>query len=330
MPSTNKKLFRTPYSLLRENDYLLHTRCYGQDRLNCSVSGEHIPYFEPPPRLDPKWQRPVAAIKDNSLEGRVEKALESFLVEHDLLDRVKGHVEALHRNKLAQGRTICTNTPACTATVHDLRIRFFEPLTIALLRRYNGRGLTKEERASRGAEFLGFEPRLDGDAHNQTAGGITFTLKRIRQGYYARVKKLSRMAMSFEDDSSFLSFGLERNLLARGCKFHLYQKDPIPLDLGKESYGAEGMLNKLAFLMISTVERDERTGQIIELPVRFGVIISTRYMILAEAGVEVNVAAHQSARRSSHFFFCRKRSSYCPQFLFPLFRPTEKLDGRLR
>ncbi|SCZ98744.1 BZ3500_MvSof-1268-A1-R1_Chr3-1g05590 [Microbotryum saponariae] len=30
------------------------------------------------------------------------------------------------------------------------------------------------------------------------------------------------------------------------------------------------------------------------------------------------------------FFFCRKRSSYCPQFLFPLFRPTEKLDGRLR
>ncbi|SGZ25972.1 BQ5605_C024g09810 [Microbotryum silenes-dioicae] len=331
MTSTDEGIFQMPHSLLPETDYLLHSRCCRHDRLNCSVSGEHIPHFEPLPQLDPTWQQPVAAIKDDSLEDRVKKALESFLVEHDLLDRVKGHVEALHRNKLAQGRTICTITPACTATVHDLRIRFFEPLTVALLRRYHGRGLTKEERASRGAEFLGFEPRLGGDAHNQlAAGGITFTMERIRQRRgHPRAKLLSRMVMSFEDDSSFLSFGLKRNLLARGCKFHLYQKDPIPLDLGKKSFGAEGMLNKvsdrlsmiLAFLMVSTVERNHQTGQVISPPVRFGMIISTRYVILAEAVVnptnpkEIGIlyssifeTSHHSHKRVSYPFRFERRS----------------------
>ncbi|KDE05631.1 hypothetical protein MVLG_04002 [Microbotryum lychnidis-dioicae p1A1 Lamole] len=304
MTSTDEGIFQMPHSLLPETDYLLHSRCCRHDRLNCSVSGEHIPHFEPLPQLDPTWQQPVAAIKDDSLEDRVEKALESFLVEHDLLDRVKGHVEALHRNKLAQGRTICTITPACTAAVHDLRIRFFEPLTVALLRRYHGRGLTKEERASRGAEFLGFEPRLGGDAHNQlAAGGITFTMERIRQRRgHPRVKLLSRMVMSFEDDSSFLSFGLKRNLLA-------------------QSFGAEGMLNKLAFLMVSTVERNHQTGQVINLPVRFGMIISTRYVILAEAVVnptnpkEIGIlyssifeTSHHSHKRVSYPFRFERRS----------------------
>ncbi|SCV70432.1 BQ2448_1826 [Microbotryum intermedium] len=217
-----------------------------------------------PPTLDPAWQQPVAAMKDDSLEERVEKALEDVLVEHDLLDRVTRHVEAVHKNKLAQ------------------------PLTIALLRRYHNKGLNKKERDSRGVEFLGFEPR---DAH-QTAG-ITFTLKQMQQGY------LSRVAMLFEQHSNFLSFGMERNLIARGCKFHLYQEHPIPLDLDNESYGAEAMLNNLAFLMVSTVQRDKRTGQV-KLPVRYGMIISTSYVLLAENVQEVGILYSPIFETSSH------------------------------
>ncbi|SCV72776.1 BQ2448_4313 [Microbotryum intermedium] len=256
MGRTRKKLFRTCRSLLPENEYIMHAPCHTHDGLNHCVSGDTVPEFEPSP-LDPTWRRPVAAMKDNTVEERVEKALDDFLVEHGLLKQVTRHVKALHGGVMAQGRSLCTNTSACTATVHDLRIRFFEPLLIKLLGQFHNRGLDKEEKDIRGEEYLGFEPR---DAPQ--APGITFTLTQTQDGY------LSRVAMLFEQDSNFASFGRSRNLLARGCKFHLYHKGPIPLDLSNESYGGEAMLNK------GRKHCKPRTGQV-KIPVRFGMIIST-------------------------------------------------------
>ncbi|KDE09177.1 hypothetical protein MVLG_00499 [Microbotryum lychnidis-dioicae p1A1 Lamole] len=92
------------------------------------------------------------------------------------------------------------------------------------------------------------------------------------------------MFISFEEDTSLLTFGPQPDLFAREdeCKFFLHQRGPIPLDPSGRSHGAQAMLNKLAWRMQSAIQRNPKTGKV-EVPVRLGIIMSTRFAIQAES-----------------------------------------------
>ncbi|KDE06121.1 hypothetical protein MVLG_03538 [Microbotryum lychnidis-dioicae p1A1 Lamole] len=108
--------------------------------------------------------------------------------------------------------------------------------------------------------------------------GITFALR------HTHTRVASNTIISFEEDSSFMTFGCQTNLFAREdeCKYFLHQRGPIPLDPSGRSHGAQAMLNKLAWRMQSAIQRDPKTGKV-EVPVRFGIMMSTHFAILAES-----------------------------------------------
>ncbi|KDE07558.1 hypothetical protein MVLG_02229 [Microbotryum lychnidis-dioicae p1A1 Lamole] len=212
---------------------------------------------------------------DDSLEPRLRGSLENFLDESKLMEEVHDEVGRLLRSDRPCGRIVCTNSPECTATIHDLRIRVLAPLLLFVLKRYyDSIGDSNTRQRPNSPYYLRFEapPR----SHPP---GITLALMR------GNGTCLFRFSIILEEDASFMSNGAQPNLFARDdeCKFHLHHNGPIPLDLGKRSHGAQAMLNKLAFLMESANERNDKTGEV-EVPVRFGMMISSHFVILAEAG----------------------------------------------
>ncbi|SGY48848.1 BQ5605_C001g00705 [Microbotryum silenes-dioicae] len=213
---------------------------------------------------------------DDSLDPRLRGSLENFLNESKLMEEVHDEVGRLLRSDRPCGRIVCTNSPECTATIHDLRIRVLEPLLLFVLKRYyDSIGDSNTRQRPNSPYYLRFEapPR----SHPP---GITLALMR------GNGTCLFRFSIILEEDASFMSNGAQPNLFARDdeCKFHLHHNGPIPLDLGKRSHGAQAMLNKLAFLMESANERNDKTGEV-EVPVGFGMMISSHFVILAEAVV---------------------------------------------
>ncbi|SCZ99341.1 BZ3500_MvSof-1268-A1-R1_Chr3-1g05957 [Microbotryum saponariae] len=265
-------MFRSHLGLFLEEDNIRHAPCEGPDCFD--LRGGGLP-FEPPP-LASIWRRPVAAMLDDSLEPRLRGSLENFLNESTMMDEVHDEVGRLLRSDRPCGRIVCTNSPECTATIHDLRIRVLEPLLLFVLKRYyDSVGDSDTSERPNSLYYLRFEA-----PQRSHPPGITLALMR------GNGRCLSRLSIILEEDASFMSNGPQPNLFARDdeCKFHLYHNGPIPLDLGKRSHGAQAMLNKLAFLMESANERNDKTGEV-EVPVRFGMMISSHFVILAEAVV---------------------------------------------
>ncbi|SCZ98090.1 BZ3500_MvSof-1268-A1-R1_Chr3-3g06565 [Microbotryum saponariae] len=225
------------------------------------------------PSLPPEARHPVMAMMDSSLLKRVEQTLAAFLDEHELSSAVLSkNVELL---KQTPAPILCTRGPTCTATVHDLRIRVLEPLLQFLL---NQLELKSNPGASPSPHYrLQFRPQ-----DPSQPDGVTLALMKDRPGTCVAL-----MVIHFEEDDDFLSFGPQTNLFARKgeCRYHLHHDRPIPLQNGGRSHGAQAILNKLALLMESAVERHPETGEVI-VPVRFGMILSTHFGIFAEAIVK--------------------------------------------
>ncbi|KDE05134.1 hypothetical protein MVLG_04475 [Microbotryum lychnidis-dioicae p1A1 Lamole] len=223
-----------------------------------------------PNPLPPEARHPVMALMDSSLLKRLEQTLAAFLDEHELLSAVLSKTEELLKQTPAP--LLCTRGPTCTATVHDLRIRVLEPLLKFLLDQLE---LKSNPGASPSSHYrLQFRPQ-----DPSQPDGVTLALMKDCPGTCVAL-----MVIHFEEDDDFLSFGPQSNLFARKgeCRYHLHHERPIPLQNGGRSHGAQAILNKLALLMESAVERHLETGEVI-VPVRFGMILSTQLGIFAEA-----------------------------------------------
>ncbi|SGY81132.1 BQ5605_C009g05467 [Microbotryum silenes-dioicae] len=250
-------------------DLAVHGRCGAV--LQPAHRSTRIPNELPP--LPPEARHPVMAMMDSSLLKRVEQTLAAFLDEHELSSAVLSkNVELLKQTPAA---LLCTRGPTCTAIIHDLRIRVLEPLLQFLL---NQLELKSNPGASPSPHYrLQFRPQ-----DPSQPDGVTLALMKDRPGTCVAL-----MVIHFEEDDNFLSFGPQTNLFARKgeCRYHLHHDRPIPLQNGGRSHGAQAILNKLALLMQSAVERHPETGEAI-VPVRFGMILSTQLGIFAEAIVK--------------------------------------------
>ncbi|SGZ27121.1 BQ5605_C025g10061 [Microbotryum silenes-dioicae] len=257
----NQDIFQSPDTLLPDVPNSDLHPCGKVDEFSDRAIG--TPFQGDP--LPPSSQLPVSAILDTSLQQRLERALLDFLGAHDLVEPVYNETRQLLM-PLGEARLFCTNSPECTVSMHDLRIRVLEPLG---------------GKKAGGLYLLHYRP--EDPLQAQLPRGITFALR------HTITKVASNTTISFEEDSSFLTFGCQPNGFAREdeCKFFLNEGEPIPLDPCGRSHGAQAMLNKLVWRMQSAIQRDPKTGEV-EVPVRFGIIESTHFAILAESVINPN------------------------------------------
>ncbi|SCV67715.1 BQ2448_5326 [Microbotryum intermedium] len=206
--------------------------------------------------------------------------LPTFLDDHGLTQKVLAKARELLNQDEGSDRLFCTAKPECQITIHDWRIRVLEPLVMFLLQEHH-----EKTGVSMKLEF-GPNPRYPLTLRQQAPpepAGVTFALADISKGTH-----LSSVRIQFDLDSNFLSFGPQPNLFVRAdqCQYHLEAEGPIPLDPNGKSHGAQAMLNKLALKMEhffehhpKTFDREQQT-----VPVRFGMIMSTRMVLFAEMG----------------------------------------------
>ncbi|SCZ90368.1 BZ3500_MvSof-1268-A1-R1_Chr9g10807 [Microbotryum saponariae] len=271
----NNDIFQSPYTLLYDGSNSDYHPCGKVDDFSYRAIG--TPFQGAP--LPPSSQLPVSAILDTSLQQRLEGALLDFLGAHDLLEPVYNETRKLLLH-VGQTRLFCTNSPECIVSMHDLRIRILEPLVTIALKKYHDK-IEEDGKKSGGIYLLHYRP--EDPIQPQLPRGITFALRHTITGV------ASNTTISFEEDSSFLTFGCQPNGFAREdeCKFFLNEGEPIPLDPCGRSHGVQAMLNKLVWRMQSAIQRDPKTGKV-EVPVRFGIIMSTHFAILAESVTNPN------------------------------------------
>ncbi|SCZ90157.1 BZ3500_MvSof-1268-A1-R1_Chr9g10733 [Microbotryum saponariae] len=303
----NRNIFQSPFTLLHGGSYSDHHPCGKVDDFSYRAIG--TPFQGAP--LPPSSQLPVSAILDTSLQQRLEGALLDFLGAHDLVELCRqdreSHLISDNRSLISdfaahdgipsttepvynetssllmhmgQTRLFCTNSPECTVSVHDLRIRILEPLVTIVLKKYHDK-IEEDGKKSGGCYLLQYRP--EDPLQPQLPRGITFALRHTITGV------ASNTTISFDEDSSFLTFGCQPNVFAREdeCKFFLNEGKPIPLDPCGRSHGAQAMLNKLVWRMQSAIQRDPKTGKV-EVSVRFGIIMGTHFAILAESVTNPN------------------------------------------
>ncbi|SGY99687.1 BQ5605_C034g11298 [Microbotryum silenes-dioicae] len=272
----NNDFICSPFTVLPEGLSSDHDPCGRLDDFSYRAIG--TPFQGAP--LPPSSQLPVSAILDTSLQERVEDALLGFLREHKMVESV--FYEACALLKITgKARLFCTNSPQCTVSVHDLRTRLLDPLVMFLLQEYQAQLGEDVNKLNGGRYILHSSPEDPDQTH--IPRGITFALR------HTHTRVASNTIISFEEDSSFMTFGCQTNLFAREdeCKYFLHQRGPIPLDPSGRSHGAQAMLNKLAWRMQSAIQRDPKTGKV-EVPVRFGIMMSTHFAILAESVTNPN------------------------------------------
>ncbi|SGY16478.1 BQ5605_C012g06883 [Microbotryum silenes-dioicae] len=228
--------------------------------------------FEAFPNL-PGLRRPSMALKDPTLEMRMEQSLSNFLNEHDLADSLLAKTREVTKHELER-----CYPPQSIADhlvfVDSLRKHALKPLLHFLEEQYHKKLATSGSTESWGTR-LRVKLCTEKPPH---PSGLTVVITR------SDGRSCSQIPILFEDDANFLRCGPEPNLFT-GCLFHL-DKDgkPFPLDSDRTSYGAQAMLNKLAFMMESAASRppsDTTPGEN-ELPVRFGRILSSNFGMIAE------------------------------------------------
>ncbi|SCV70014.1 BQ2448_1408 [Microbotryum intermedium] len=264
-----KEFFQSRFTMLPDGEHSVHTPCGTPDDLSYRAIGAP---FEGSP-LPTSSQLPLTAMQYEPLEQRVQSFLASTTC-------------------MRGGRLFCKNSPECTVTVHDLRIRVLEPLVLFVLQQYHEK-TGEEAKKLNGRYILQYRPENLGRV--QLPGDITLSLRN------AQAEVASSMVISFEEDSSFLSFGLQPNLFAGmdECKLYLYQAGPIPLDPSGRSHGAQAMLNKQ---MQSAVQRNPATNQV-EVPVRYSMIMSPHLAMLAESGTLPSAPSNYIPQRSVTLIF---------------------------
>ncbi|SCZ90152.1 BZ3500_MvSof-1268-A1-R1_Chr9g10730 [Microbotryum saponariae] len=272
----NKDFICSPFTVLPEGLSSDHDPCGRLDDFSYRAIGEPFQGAS----LPPSSQLPVSATLDTSLQERVENALLGFLREHKMVESVFYEACALLMI-IGKARLFCTNSPQCTVSVHDLRTRLLDPLVMFLLQEYQAQLGEDVNKLNGGRYILHSSPEDPDQTH--IPHGITFALR------HTHTTVASNTIISFEEGSSFMTFGCQTNLFAREdeCKYFLHQRGPIPLDPSGRSHGAQAMLNKLAWRMQSAIQRDPKTGKV-ELPVRFGIMMSTHFAILAESVTNPN------------------------------------------
>ncbi|KDE09176.1 hypothetical protein MVLG_00498 [Microbotryum lychnidis-dioicae p1A1 Lamole] len=245
-----EQFFQSRYTMLPVGERS-HDPCGGPDDLSYRAIG--VPFEGAP--LPPSSQVPVSAMLDKLLWDRLQSSAVEFFAQLDLVDPVLREATAL-LTSMWEERLFCTNASECTVSVHDLRIRVFEPLVKFVLKQYDDKTGEAGTIAKEDGWYL-LQYRPEDPTQTLLPRGITFALRHThtRPDLFAR-----------EDE----------------CKFFLHERGPIPLDPSGRSHGAQAMLNKLAWRMHSAVQRNAATGQV-EVPVRFGLIMSTRLAILAES-----------------------------------------------
>ncbi|SCZ93527.1 BZ3500_MvSof-1268-A1-R1_Chr6-3g08718 [Microbotryum saponariae] len=228
--------------------------------------------FEAFPNL-PGLRRPSMALKDPTLEMRMERSLSDFLNEHDLADSVLAETREVTKHELE--RCYPPQSIADHLVFMDsLRKHALKPLLHFLAEQYHKKLATSGSTESWGTrlrvKLCTEKPPLP--------SGITVVITR------SDGRSCSQIPILFEDDANFLRCGPEPDVFT-GCLFHL-DKDgkPFPLDSDRTSYGAQAMLNKLAFMMESSASRpssDTTPGEN-KLPVRFGLVLSSNFGMIAE------------------------------------------------
>ncbi|KDE04902.1 hypothetical protein MVLG_04660 [Microbotryum lychnidis-dioicae p1A1 Lamole] len=228
--------------------------------------------FEAFPNL-PGLRRPSMALKDPTLEMRMEQSLSNFLNEHDLADSLLAKTREVTKHELER-----CYPPQSIADhlvfVDSLRKHALKPLLHFLEEQYHKKLATSGSTESWGTR-LRVKLCTEKPPH---PSGVTVVITR------SDGRSCSQIPILFEDDANFLRCGPEPNLFT-GCLFHLDKDgEPFPLDSDRTSYGAQAMLNKLAFMMESAASRppsDTTPGEN-ELPVHFGLILSSNFGMIAE------------------------------------------------